>query len=43
VPLDQFLGVPDFRLGFRLYNGCNDCCGVEWFIDDLEVVIEADE
>ena len=43
VPLDQFLGVPDFRLGFRFYNGCNDCCGVEWFIDDLEVVIEADE
>jgi len=43
VRLDQFVGVSDLRLGFRFYNGCNDCCGVEWLIDDLEVVIEGEE
>jgi hypothetical protein len=40
--LDNFLGEPDVRVGFRFYNGCGDCRDAEWVIDDAEVVIEAE-
>lgn len=39
VSLAAYLGRPAVRIRFQFYNGCPDCCGVDWYVDN--VIIEA--
>lgn len=33
--LTPFVGNPAIRVEFDFYNGCGDCCGADWFIDNV--------
>jgi hypothetical protein len=35
VNLAAYVGQPSVRLRFEFTNHCGDCCGVDWFIDNV--------
>jgi len=37
LSLSAYVGQPLVRIGFTFTNVCGDCCGVDWYIDDVRV------
>ncbi len=37
IDLAAYVGNPTVRFGFEFYNECGDCCGVQWYIDEVYV------